>query len=323
MKQTGKHIHFLFHIIRRAVVDGILKQGYRRKLPERIIIEPTNICSLQCSCCPHGSNNNESRPKGMMDLQTFWQIINNIDLPVKDVCLYLHGEPFLNKNLDSFVSQIDKKDKILTTIYSNGYDIDLSLLDKILSFKKTRFSFSMDILNKESYERIRQPAIYEKAIESLKRIDELFVRHDRKYEINMIVDQADLDKVKFFFNELFSRFHSLGSITASTRFPWPGYFHTGELEERISGKRKLCRQMRGGVSVYWNGDATLCSNDFSGKLIIGNLKKTKLSEVYNSPAARRIRKNHFLRKFSDLPLCKECLLPRYRSSAVRVSRPMY
>ena len=163
----------------------------------------------------------------MMDPQTFMQIMNNIDLPVTDVCLYLHGEPFLNKNLDCFVSQIDKKDNIITTIYSNGYNIDLRLLDKILSFKKTRFSFSMDILDKESYERIRRPAVYEKAVDSLERIDELFVRHNRKYEINMIVEQADLEKAEEMCNKLFHRFSKLNKVTASTRFPCPGYFQPG------------------------------------------------------------------------------------------------
>ena len=256
-----------------------------------------------------------------MSRDTFDKILDNIDIPVNEICLYLHGEPFLNKSLDYFVSQIDKKTGVLTTLYSNGYNIDLDLLNKILVFRKIRFSFSMDIVSKEGYEQIRQPALYEKAVESLEKIDRLFTIHNRKFEINMVVDYASFGQAQNFSEKLFAQFGNLKKITLNIKFPWPEQFFTGELSDgRISKNRPLCKQIMGGVSVYWNGDVTICSYDFSGKLIIGNLKDKKLSEIYNSLSARRIRKYHFLRKFSELPVCNKCILPRYKTALRSINR---
>ena len=173
IKKIARKVREFFRQIRPVIIDGIIRQGYRKEAPKIIIIEPTNICNLKCSCCPQG-NSNEGRKKGFMSREIFTKILNNIDLPIKDIYLYLHGEPMLNKELDFFVSQIESLNGVITTIFSNGYSIDIELLKKILKYKKVCFSFSMDILNKEWYEHIRQPAKYEKAIEFLQEIDTVF-----------------------------------------------------------------------------------------------------------------------------------------------------
>jgi radical SAM protein with 4Fe4S-binding SPASM domain len=300
------------------LIDGFIRQGYQKKTPSTIIIEPTNVCNLKCSCCPQGNMENDIRKQGFMSRKTFSQILCNIDFPIKEIYLYLHGEPFLNKELDFFASQIDKLKKVTTIIYSNGYNIDIELLKKVLTYKKIRFSFSMDIFNKEKYEQIRRPARYENAVESLSAIDKIFAEYNRKYELTLIADD-DMDEQDFS-NQLFARYKQLKKISFSSKFPWPEHFYTGNLEGKISKKRKSCRQISSGVSVFWTGEVSICSYDFSGKLIIGNLTDTRLSEIYNSEQARKIRKRYFLHQWNKIPLCKNCLLPRFTSKTTSFNR---
>ncbi|MDR3219616.1 MAG: radical SAM protein [Dysgonamonadaceae bacterium] len=321
MKNVTRKIRSFFRVLRRALFDGLMLQGRRKQIPTKIIIEPTNLCNLKCSCCPHGNHAENGREKGLMSREMFVKILANIDLPVKEICLYLHGEPFLNNNLDFFVSQTDKLKGVLTSIYSNGYNIDIELLNRVLAYKKTRFSFSMDIINKEEYEQIRKPAVYKNAIESLQKIDAAFAGHNRKYELNIIANGNLSDNKQAFCNQLFSRFLRLRKISFTTKFPWPEHFYVGDLSGHIAKKRTLCEQITGGISVYWNGDATICSYDFSGKLLIGNLLDTSLSKLYNSSQARRIRKYHFFHRFVKLPVCKECLLPRFTNRTTSFNRP--
>jgi hypothetical protein len=254
-----------------------------------------------------------------MSRETFLQALRNIDLPVREICLYLHGEPFLNKNLDFFVSQIDRLGKVLTTIYSNGYNVDLTLLQKILAYKKVRFSFSMELLDKERYERLREPARYEEAVASLSAIDKIFAEHGRKYELTMIAGEEGGARDSC--DWLFARYRQLKRVSFGARFPWPEHFYTGHLEGNISKRRKPCEQINGGVSVFWTGEVTACSYDFSGKLIIGNLTSTPLSRIYNSPRARAIRRDHLFRRWREIPTCKHCLLPRFASKTTSVNRP--
>lgn len=320
IKKIARYVRSFFRLFRGIIINGIIRQGYRKEMPTVIIIEPTNVCNLKCSCCPHGNiRQTDGRKQGFMSRETFLKVLSNIDIPLKEICLYLHGEPFLNKDLDFFVSQADKLIKGIITIYSNGYDMDMELLKKTLKYKKTRFSFSMDISNKGNYEQIRKPANYEKALESLSAIDAVFAENNRKYELTMIADE-DIDEQNAV-NRLFAQYKQLRKVSFGSKFPWPEHFYTGNLEEHIVKKRNTCMQITGGASVFWTGEVSICSYDFSGKLVIGNLADAVLSEIYNSPQAREIRKRHFLRQWNKIPVCKNCLLTRFTNKKTSFNRP--
>jgi len=314
-KIAGKTRGF-FRQIKPVMIDGIIRQGYSKKVPKTMIIEPTNICNLKCSCCPQG-NSNEGRKKGFMSKKTFTKILNNIDLPVKEICLYLHGEPMLNKNLIFFVNQIESLKGVMATIFSNGYNIDIEMLKKILAYKKVRFSFSMDILNKEWYEGIRLPAKYEKAIEFLQEIDAAFFENKREYDIT-IIDDNETDKQDLS-EKLFSQFKQLKAVSFVSKFPWPDHFYTGDLN-RMEKNRKPCLSVHGILSVFWTGDVSICSFDYSGKMLIGNMLENKYSEIYNSKQAKQIRKYFLLQQWNKLPLCKSCLIPRFQNKTINFNR---
>lgn len=319
MKRLKRHIRQFFRDLRHIFINGWLLRGYQRKIPQTIIIEPTNVCNLHCSCCPHGNENEKERLAGFMSRQTFDKILGHIDIPVKYVCLYLHGEPFLNKELDYFVGQLDQK-QILTTVYSNGYNTDLGLLEKVLKYPRTQFSFSIDVFSKENYEQIRQPAKYKTMMEQLAIIDKVFEKYQREFEITMVIEGESFEHTDEICKKLFADYCSLKKISFGSKFPWPEHFYTGELNDRLSKKRNLCAQIEGNASVYWNGKVTMCSYDFSGKLVIGDLTKNRLSEVYNSSVARKIRKYHYLHRYSKVSVCQKCILPRYKSSSWTVTR---
>jgi radical SAM protein with 4Fe4S-binding SPASM domain len=309
LKKIARKVRIFFRRIRPVIIDGMIRQGYNKDAPKIIIIEPTNICNLKCSCCPHG-NSNEGREKGFMSKEIFTKILNNIDLSIEEICLYLHGEPMLNKDLDFFVSQIQSLKGVMATVFSNGYGIDMELLKKILKYKRVHFSFSMDISNKEWYEHIRQPAKYEKAVECLREIDAIFSENKRKYDIT-IIDDNETDK-QALSETLFSEFKRLKTISFVSKFPWPNHFYTGDLK-RIEKNRKSCLYIHGILSVFWTGDVSLCSFDYSGKMIIGNMLESKYSEIYNSKQAKQFRKYFLLQRWDKLELCKNCLIPRFRN----------
>lgn len=313
------HTRELFRTLRRFIINGFILRGYVKKIPASIILEPTNNCNLRCNCCPQGNNIKAERPTGFMSAEVFDKILENMDTPVESVYLYLHGEPFLNPRLDYFIRRLSEKN-IRTIIYSNGYGIDMDLLDRVLPYKKTTFSFSADIVSKTHYETIRQPANYEKMLSHLEKINLLFRKHKRQFELTMIIDEQGIGDRENLAKKFFSQYDCLTKIVWGSRFPWPECFHTGDLEKRLAGKRGLCLQIINTMAVYWNGEASLCSYDFSGRLIAGSLLHQKLSQLYNSPEARRIRRYHYRRQYKKLPICSQCLLPRYKSQTFVIDK---
>ncbi|MGN0026267.1 MAG: radical SAM protein, partial [Clostridium sp.] len=81
---------------------------------KKIYIETTNICNLSCNFCPK-----TSRKLGFMETEDFKKIINKVKGYTNHIYLHLMGEPFLNKNLESFL-QIAKEANIKVNITTNG-----------------------------------------------------------------------------------------------------------------------------------------------------------------------------------------------------------
>lgn len=309
-----------YHRIKRCIIDGILLQGYRFRIPSTLIIEPANRCSLRCSCCPNGQMNAKLRPRGMMSRETFDRITANIDIPIKKCFLHLCGEPFLNEHIAYFASKIADKGW-QPIIFSNGYNIDMKLLDELLQVKHLKISFSMELLSPDYYENIRRPGKYCVAISSLKRINEIFLRHKKFYGLNIITNplssQEELSRVT---TELFNKHSQLISISYSAEFPWPGLPTTGHVAGHLRKHKRICTEMYSPLPILWNGDVAMCSLDYSGDTIIGNILDTKYSKIYNSRAARRFRRMHFLWQRDGNALCRNCIVDRWKNASRTIYR---
>ena len=312
-------INGFFRRFRNYWIHGIIEKGRLVRFPRTLIVEAANICSLQCKCCPTGNNDTVGRVKGIMSCETFDKIMENIDVPLKSVSLYLHGEPFLCKDLAYFVERLKAKN-IVAVIYSNGYKIDMDLLEQILKLRNSLFHFSMDISSKEHYEEIRYPGKFDAAVTSLESINEMFAKYNSRYEISVIDDENSTCTREEMALGLFEKYSNLSMVTVNTRFPWPRYFYMGDLSGKIDVKDRFCKESIAQLAIAWNGDALFCSYDYGGELVVGSILDTKLSELYNSEIAVKYRKLHFMGKRNDIPLCKECVLPRFYGTNVKFNR---
>ena len=159
---------YWFRRWKRCLVDGYLLQGYRSSLPDTLIIETTNRCTLGCSCCPNGVRGVRLRERGVMTRETFDRVLQNLDVSFRLCFLHMCGEPFLNEDLVYFSEQLLAR-KIIPVIYSNGYRINEELLRRLIAVRGVQISFSMDLISKKHYEQLRTPACFEEAKSSLQR----------------------------------------------------------------------------------------------------------------------------------------------------------
>ena len=79
----------LSRIVRKPVVWG---------MPISYSVEPTNHCNLKCPECPSGLGA-LTRPLGLLSVDDFKYIVNQIKDTGFYVQLYFQGEPYINKNL--------------------------------------------------------------------------------------------------------------------------------------------------------------------------------------------------------------------------------
>lgn len=131
--------------------------------PSFIAIEPTISCNLRCIMCQIDSL---KRDKRELNFNDFKRIIDQIP-SLRVIDLQGIGEPFLNKDFFKMAEYADLKNiKIYT--FSNGNLIDKKLAQKIADSNLKELIISIDGAKKETYEKIRRNANFEKLISNLK-----------------------------------------------------------------------------------------------------------------------------------------------------------
>lgn len=309
----------------RSLEGKYLRPGYEPNLPDSINIETASVCNLRCSCCPHGIRSVSMRKQGIMSPDTFRRVLDNIDIPVKRAYLHLHGEPFLNPHLVEFVNELTRR-QIAVNLYSNCTVIDEFRLDELLNAKRVTINFSADLLGKEYYESIRTGAHYDETLTKLDSINEVFVRHKMFFNIIVILDSSYVSRIDEVVDEcekLYKRYSQLNGILMGSRFPWPRLAETGDLVGHLGKGHQRCTHAFEGLSILWNGDATMCSFDYTGECVVGSLLNDTYSHVFNNKAARHFRMQHWRHKDNELPLCSQCILDRYMPTSVALHRASF
>lgn len=317
-----RRVNDIFRRWCRSLDRKYLRPGYEPHLPDQINIETASVCNLRCSCCPHGAAHSAMRKPGIMSVETFHRVLDHLDIPLKHAYLHMHGEPFLNPNLPTFVEELTQR-QITVNLYSNCVAADEDQLAAILPLRHVAMNFSADLLGQQYYESIRVGARYSDTLDKLDSVNALFARHNRFFNITIVTDSAFATRADELYDHcqrLFTRYSQLNGILLGSRFPWPRLPWTGDLTGHLAKERQRCNFAFEGLSILWNGDATMCSFDYTGECVVGSLLDTPYTQVFNNPAARRFRALHWRHRDTALPLCNDCLLDRYVPSSVKLHR---
>lgn len=284
---------------------------YRRRapivhtMPIRLWVESSSICNLRCIMCP-----NKCMPdtdKGVMKLELFKKLIDEVKGSVSDIYLHHRGEPFVNPALFDMI-RYARQAGIKTRFHSNGTLLTEDRARKLLEAGPDLVSFSVDGFDKAPYERVRVGATFEKTIENI--LGLLRLRREMGLRRPYVVIEkitfrndplpADPEKVK----ELTRRFEETGvdEIIAKEEYVWAEE-SAPELQEPPG--KMVCTFPWYAAVVCWDGSVTPCPQDFHARMILGNIGETSLRTVWNGPAYQDLRRR-LTSDLGALTLCHKC-----------------
>jgi len=292
-----------------SYVSGKEKCNY---LPVRLWIETSARCNLFCRLCVN--KDIEASLKGDMDLGLFKKIIDEACGYVFDVNLFHRGEPLLNKNIVEMVQYAHDKN-IRTRIHTNGTLLNSVLSEKLIKEGLNFISFSVDGYTKETYEKNRINAKYENTMENIS--DFLKIKKQLSLKTPFTVVQVmefdeSLNKEEFqsLKMKFIKKFDGLGLDKLTVRAPhnWGGLLEIDGLRkiDRNKDKSIACTFPWYSVTVFYDGMAHLCPQDFKGEIPLGDLNKMSLKEIFNNDVIRAVRNRFKNRDVKDLIPCNNC-----------------
>jgi len=204
---------------------------------------------------------------------------------------FLNGEPFMFPRIFEWLNYMDKQ-SVNVHLYTNAALLDKDKVDLLAQLNCVRYVYcSFNGATKHTYEKIMRGLDYEKTRENI-----LYLISQAKFQIRvgMVLTQDTIPEIDAF-KKLWGRRAKLPMFKN-----WTGAKHD---PAEYTGARIPCRQVRTHMTVLWDGRVCLCCFDYDGKVIVGDLNKQSVKQVWtqNKP----LRDKHYALDF-DTPLCKTC-----------------
>ena len=280
--------------------------------PDRMYIESTNICNLNCIMCPTGLKQ-IVRPKGYMDFDVFKQIVDEMAPWVRATTLHIWGEPLLHPRIFEMVEYCRKKG-LRSEISTNATLLTEEKSKRLLDAGLDAIYLSIDGLRPETYENIRVRADFERTNANIRRFVELKVEGNYATYVNIqiIKMKQTLDEIHDFVREW--SIPGVDRINVKAFDTWAGQIdEIAQLSpngEKRLPKRWACPNLWYHVHIYWDGSIAMCDRDFNLAFPLGNVidedGKVRVMKNWNGPLMQELRRRHLENDLDDVVPCNTC-----------------
>ncbi len=320
IKPTPRRIWNLVKVFSSMYISRLTRRQLIWGLPPILMVEPTNICNLQCPMCPSG-NGDMRRDRGKLGLAEFKNLLDQVGPYIAQVQLWNQGEPFINKSFLDFVAYANSKG-VMTQTSTNGHYIRsaeeakaivLSGLDQII--------FSMDGTNAETYAKYRVGGNFETVIQALSFLSEARLRLKSKrplIELQFIVfkhNQSEIDelvaiarknkidRIAFKSAQVYSAPQAAEFLPDDEQFR--RYNFSGDQLTLKSEMPNWCQRLWLNGAVNWDGTVSPCCFDKDADHILGDLAKSDYREIWTAKKYRNFRRAVMTNR-AAIPMCSNC-----------------
>jgi radical SAM protein with 4Fe4S-binding SPASM domain len=199
-----------------------------------------------------------------------------------------------------------------------GFPINISTNANLLTREKSDMLLDIGIDNlwvslegiDNIYNSIRQGGDFSTVIENIKYyVGNLKDKNKAKVNCHYVITKETVLSIKQFqekYAYLFDKIHFVPVINQGCRKN--GYVTDNSII-LFKNDRYPCLRIWSNMFVTFNGDVSACCVDYNHKLIVGNIKRDSLLNIWNSNAYRLYRKLNRQGKINQIQACNNCTMP--------------
>ncbi len=263
--------------------------------PDRVYVESTNVCNLDCIMCPTGLHI-DTRPKGFMEWELYTAIIDEIAPFAEAVVLHSWGEPLLHKRIFEMIEYAKERELWVETS-TNATRLTEEASQRLLRAGLDRIYLSMDGLTKETYERVRVKGRFEEVLGNIERFLELKRKLGSPIEADIqIVRLSETDAEVDEFVRRWQRSHA-DLINIKELDTWGGQIEdvsalAVEEEPPVNRQRRPCPNLWYHCHIHWDGTLVSCSRDYDAVTPLGNVRDGGVLATWHGARMRAMRRWH-------------------------------
>lgn len=254
------------------------------RFPTHLEIEASSACQLRCPMCKTTEMINAGQIfSGIMDFDLYKKIIDEASVePLYSIKLSWRGEPLLNPKIVEMVAYAKQKGIKDVAFLTNGEQLNFELGDKLVDAGLDWISVSFDGL-KETYEKIRRPAIFEETIAKVKHIREYRDKLGRQKPLIRIqsvhsVIRGQETEFLAVWKDIADRVNIIAdqirSINEQDYCHYPVY---------------ICPAPWQRICIGWDGRVAQCYGDYMMGNVLGDVKNQALKQIWKGEPFKQLR----------------------------------
>lgn len=298
------------------------------RTPYALFIDPCDLCNFRCRFCAMQAADVELPfKKQMMPMELYRKVIDDVAAfpdRLKMLRLAQSGEPLLHPEFPEMVRYAKQKgiSELIETV-TNGSKLNPELNKKLIESGLDRIRISIEEISGEGYRRMSGADIdFDQLVFNIKDLYERSVRVGGCEVYIKTVDAAVNTKEK---EETFYRLFGdiCHRIWIDHVIPlWSGWDDVGDRFElqQIGGhgqalrETKVCPFPLYSLSVTPDGSTVVCCSDWQRKLVVGDLTKQSLLEVWNGEPLRIFWIDMLSGNRNKYEMCAQCEYLKYNST---------
>ena len=274
-----------------------------KDFPQRINVEPTNLCNMHCKLCP---NPMMTRPRGRMAMDLFRRIAKECAHRRVGLWLQYMGEPFMHPHIMAMISEAKDAGIQKVGLSTNAFFLDDKRSHEILASGLDRLECSVDALNAAEFQEYRGSEHFQEVMHNIESFLEV-KKHDRSSKpitsIQYMASSLSRDqRVKEIIEHWKGRLGP-GDFIMSIQ----DYSFAGSVRKSCQKTgRSPCRWIFQASIILWDGSMVLCGSDYNGCAVMGNVNQQSIEEIWKGPGFQEVRELHRTHAWDRHPLCRGC-----------------
>ena len=289
---------------------------------ERIYIELSDSCALECSFCPHSYN---KTARGVMELTFFESLIAQIvrDRLGKLVYLHILGDPLILKDLGAYL-EILRVHKISANIVTSGRFLENKNFSLLCGapINQIAFSLSAFVDSPQSFKAGYLDRILKFCEFARKERSEVFIHlrlQDLHYENSLAHEMVGRIRAFFGLRDFtFQTFSDRKSarlayktfLSVTPHYEWNAGQDLAQGEQKVvvshlKMQKAFCYGLIKQFGILSNGIVVPCCIDCFGEIVLGDTKKDSLKKILSSSLAIQIAQS-FKQGKALLAKCENC-----------------
>jgi len=315
------HTGRLKYFMKQNVPNVLQKYLFNKKLksikqfPENIVIETTSICNAKCWFCPQPTM---TRKASYMDFGLFKKLIKEIRQNmkyVKNIGLFMDGEPTLHKELLKFLRYARSKNINKIYLSSNMEYFTPKFTDELfasdLGDTLLYVICSLDGVSPDTHRQTRINVDYEKAVANTEYL--IKAKKDNKANYpwvftRLLVNELTKDEADQFVKKWQNK---ADKVLVSKMHNWGGQIDDNriiDIESTVFGS--TCYLPFSQIVIQFDGNSRLCCVDTNGTALTGDLNSQSIKQVWDGMVLSEYRRGQLEKNSELLPyICENCTYP--------------